>query len=53
MPRASFRKVRGGRDPRLSTMHRILRAVRRAGRGDERMEELFDLEPLAEKDPRT
>jgi predicted transcriptional regulator len=53
MARASFRKVRQGRDPRLSTMCRILRAVRNAGQADARMADLFDLEPLAEKDSRT
>lgn len=44
IPRASFRKLRKGRDPRLSTMRRVLRAVRRMRPGVQ-MEELFDLQP--------
>lgn len=44
--RASLRKVRRGRDIRLSTMKRILRAVRIAGGSDAvRREDLFDLDP--------
>jgi predicted transcriptional regulator len=48
IPRASFRKLRQGRDPRLSTMWRVLRAVRVAGSATARMEDLFDLEPPSE-----
>ena len=45
IPRASFRKIRNGRDPRLSTMRRVLRAVRYAAGTDAvLMEDLFDLE---------
>jgi predicted transcriptional regulator len=44
IPRESFRQIRAGRDPRLSTMRRILRAVRVvSGTEAIRMEDLFDL----------
>jgi predicted transcriptional regulator len=57
IPRASFCKMRRGRDVRLSTMKRILRAVRIAGRTDAvQMGDLFDLEPdvppILDVDPR-
>jgi predicted transcriptional regulator len=43
--RPSFFQIRTGRDVRLSTMVRILRAVREETGRHVRMEEIFDVDP--------
>lgn len=45
MSRPTFLRVRKGRDVRLSTMIRILRAVREEAGRRVRMEELFEIDP--------
>jgi predicted transcriptional regulator len=43
--RPSFYRIRKGQDVRLSTMLRVLRAVRAALGRRVRMDEIFDLDP--------
>lgn len=45
MSRPTFLRVRKGRDVRLSTMIRILRAVRLEAGRRVRMDELFEIDP--------
>ncbi len=45
MSRPTFLRVRKGRDVRLSTMIRILRAIRQETGRRVRMDELFEIDP--------